>query len=203
MSDQNETIERPKFEGTKVPEAGGIVFGKLYGKTTDKEGNKRVVEYNITSRAETPLQALENLLKTQSYSEKVYHLTPYDPGTKQAPSNTSKPTDEKPVSHNPEKPKGGGTYHIVKIKVEPQEDGKSKVSMFTDMEGMTKYPVLYAVKTPEQLVETFAASGDDWNPEHFESAVSFEVNWDVVWLESDKLNSKGFPYKNITSVRAA
>lgn len=199
MSDQNEEVVRPKFNGIKIPEGGGVVFTKLYGKHDGK-----VIEYNITSRAETPLDALENLLKTQSYAEKVYHLTLYDPGVKQAPKSETPPKQDKPApaSHNAEKPKGGGTFHIVKIKVEPQEDGKSKVSMFTDMEGMTKYPVLYVTKTPEQLAETFAAAGD-WSPWHFESLVSYEVDWEAIWLESDKKNSRGNPYKDITSVRPA
>ncbi len=84
------------------------------------------------------------------------------------------------------------------LEVTPKPDGKAEIKFYA--EGH-KFPDLYATRTVEQWVNML---GGAWAPDDFATAILYEqANITVLWTESDKLNSKGKPYHDLVSLKAA
>lgn len=91
------------------------------------------------------------------------------------------------------------TMHIERMETTPRADGKIDAKFF---QADHKYPDLTAAKTPDSLVAMLAQTGQ-WTPAHFAAAAQFPVKFVVEWVNSDKLNKNGKPYKNIVSIKAS
>ena len=192
-----------------LPEAGGIAWCEIYGKKSDDDGIHDV-KINLTSRGFTAIEALDGLLEALKIAKEKYHLTPYMV-LKQAPkfeavSQTPAlaaaapaviPVANEPVYENVAA-EGTGTFHAVKMTVTPREGGKTKLDFF---EVNHKFPDISAVMAPENLVDLMKLTGE-WTVDHFMKATAFEVKYMIQWRNSDKLNSKGNPYKNIVGITA-
>lgn len=87
--------------------------------------------------------------------------------------------------------------HAVKMKVTPLEDGKVSVDFFA---AGHQYPDVYDRMKPEQLLAMLAPTGA-WTLEHLNHVASYQVSYVVEWEFSERVNSKGNPYKNILAIR--
>jgi hypothetical protein len=87
--------------------------------------------------------------------------------------------------------------HVNKITVVPAADGRATVNFFLPN---AQYATFYLSNRPVgEIISTLSRTGA-WTPQHFSLATEYNVNFSVVWALSEKLNSKGNPYKNIVEV---
>lgn len=101
-------------------------------------------------------------------------------------------------------PAGGTTFRCVRIEVQPQPTGSSKIEFFGNdrKPGGNEFPTLAAYWDAVRAVNMFKETGP-WTEEHFTKAAAYTVNYDVTWVNSDKLNSRGNPYKNVVKITKA
>jgi hypothetical protein len=85
------------------------------------------------------------------------------------------------------------------MEILPQTDGKVQLAFYGPGD---KYARLFHKRTPDELMQ-FLAQTDGWTPDHFKAPGKYEVRYNVTWQESDKMNNKGNPYKNVISVARA
>lgn len=199
----------------ELPEAGGVAWTELWGKKTEEDGVVHDVKINLTSRANTPLQALVDLLAALKTAREEYKLTPYQVRSKppedsrtpvktpfEASTSVSTPLPAPTVSTISNEPvyedieQGEGVIYAVKMSVTPREDGKSKLDFF---ENGHKYPDVSAVMRPENLVELLQNTGA-WTVGHLTKPSTYDVKYEIRWRNSATLNKNGKPYKNIVSV---
>ena len=90
------------------------------------------------------------------------------------------------------------TLDIIKLEIEPQADGKAKLKFYS---AGHKYPDLYSTLPIGNCVALLADVGE-WTQEYFEKAGIYDVEFVAEWKNSDKLNSKGNPYKDIVRLVA-
>lgn len=110
-----------------------------------------------------------------------------------APAAPRTPAPRPPVQSQPAQPKGG-LLNVVKVEIKPRGDGTTQVDLFG---AGRKFADLHLYGDPEALADRFGAG---WQPEHFETPASYNVALKVNWVESEKLNSKGNPYKDVTDI---
>lgn len=213
-------------------ERGGVAWLDIYGQKNDDNGHPHLVKISLTNRAEDAEAALRGLLKAMAVAKNEFKLNPYQPDFNSQPTSrkqepaaaapakvktTRAVTDEEgepDYEDEPEEPKkkaqpaktgaantskSGGRMKIIKIKLTPRDDEKVTVDLFA---AGREYADLHVVKTPDALAEMF---GDDWEP---------EINWDptkakvynvemwATWELSERLNSKGNPYKDVTEIES-
>ena len=199
MEQESEEMQDGHFD--QLPEAGGIAWTELYG---TKDGHD--VKINVTSRGFTSIAALEGLLGCIATASQKYKLKPYRGSAKSAPnSQPAAPTTSAAAPHpvNAPSPAATGSHdttsefvlNIVRFETQPAPGGKTKCSFY---EADRKYPDLYASNTPEHLAEQMSIPGVvDWTPAHFQIAEIYEMDFQIVYKLSPKLNTKGNPYKDI------
>ena len=190
-----------------LPEAGGIAWTEIWGKKTEDDVTHDV-KINLTSRAATPAEALDQLFEALLMAKEKYHMNPFQP-TKAAPGqsapvqNSAAPVvNPAPVSPTTAPaasgttPETNGVFNVVKMTVTPRADGKVKLDFY---EANHKYPDIYSVKTPEAQVAMLANTGE-WTPAHFAQVATYEVNYKVQWRNSENKTSKGNFYKDIVGI---
>lgn len=91
------------------------------------------------------------------------------------------------------------TMQIERMETTPRSDGKVDAKFF---QAGHQYPDLTAAKAPDALVAMLAQTGQ-WTAAHFAAATQYPVKWIIEWVNSDKLNKNGKPYKNIVAIKAA
>lgn len=197
-------METPQVENTNwLPEAGGVAWCELYGKKSDDDG-VHDVKINLTSRAGTPLEALQQLLEALSVANEIYKLTPYIKSAK-APERPTAVESAIAQAVPPSMPQEPVYEDIepqinkiaaVKLVVTPRADGKARLDFY---EAGHQYPDIAAVMSPEQLAALMLPTGA-WTPEHFKTIATYEKNVTVYWKDSQNLNRNGKPYKNIVRV---
>jgi len=97
---------------------------------------------------------------------------------------------------------------IEQLKVSPRDDGKVDLKFFefgARAKGL-KYPAISSSRKPEACVAMMAdvptPDMEAWTIAHFAQAGSYDVSCVLGYTLSDKLNTKGNPYKDIVSIRA-
>lgn len=89
------------------------------------------------------------------------------------------------------------TFTCEHMEIAPRPDGKADVKFFT---AGHKWPDATGVWSPEMAVRMLSGTGG-WTQAHFTQPGNYQMAGTVVeWEASDKLNSKGNPYKNIVRV---
>lgn len=86
---------------------------------------------------------------------------------------------------------------VVKMKVTPLEGGKVSVDFFA---AGHQYADVYDRLDPKQLLAMLAPTGA-WTLEHLAAVATYQVSFVVEWEFSERINSKGNPYKNILAIR--
>jgi len=193
-----------------LPEAGGIAFMTVY------LGN---VPVNVTSRASNPYDAMATLLSSVSLAKHALGIAMERQTTSQPPANPpvvqgsfgppeSVPNATQPdapaqpaipIAANKPAPDGVKEFIAVKFEIVPRADGKAEMKFY---EAGHKFPDLYSVMSLEYCVKNMEKTGE-WTEQHFKQAATYDVNYRVKWKNSDKLNSKGNPYKDIVSIEPA
>jgi hypothetical protein len=79
-----------------IGEAGGIVFGDLWGVAKDKNGVPHKVKWVLTSRAKTTIGALQGMAKGVGHAQKVFHMNPWMPEPEDAPKPSAHPMPKIP-----------------------------------------------------------------------------------------------------------
>jgi len=202
---------RQRYDGVKTEvEAGGIAFCTVYVGS---------LPINVTSRASNPYDAMATLLNAVSLAKKGLNVTVEKQGVvHQAASVTTtasfgpSPFDLPPASSQhdapaqaagsqPSAPAADGVQEFIATKFEivPRADGKAEMKFYADGH---KFPDLYSVMNTEYCIKNMAATGA-WTEQHFKQVATYDVNYRVKWKNSDKLNSKGNPYKDLISVEPA
>lgn len=127
-------------------------------------------------------------------------------------SPPAKATEQpKPAADGP-KPAGAGqakppidtsinTMEIAKVKVEPQADGKIKIGLFA--KGHQYADLFINAANYEAALKLLANTGYEWDAEYLNKVAEYDMHFFADWRNSDKLNSKGNPYKNVVALRSA
>jgi hypothetical protein len=95
--------------------------------------------------------------------------------------------------------------HAVKMDVKPRAvDAGAEQRVDLQFFGENhKYADLYFPnRTIDDCIKLLKEVGD-FKPEHLANTQTYSVNYRIGWVESEKLNSKGKPYKNIVWVQKA
>lgn len=204
-----------------LPEAGAIVYGKLWAK--DKDGNI-IGELTLTTRGFTARQALDHMMDGIAYGKRKYRLSldnpaktpqaapaarpataangtpppPAQPGSIPAQGRPPIPPPPAPPQPPAQPPQGGGTFNICKVEVAPRADGKVDLKFY---EANHKYPDIYTARSAEDACTLLAPCGG-FVPEHFSAAATYNIACLIDW-KPGKTNSRGNPYKDIVTLRAA
>ena len=91
--------------------------------------------------------------------------------------------------------------HAVHMTVEPKAGGKVNVNFFGNdkLQPHNKYADIYITRTLDQLEKDMPFL----DPETFEDAAEYTVDLLVGYTLSDKLNTKGNPYKDVQYIQQA
>jgi hypothetical protein len=209
MSEQMESVEVKNDNTPLLPEAGGVAWVDLFGLKSDDQGVKHLVKISLTQRSSSSAEALEGLLATMRLAGEKYKLAPYQISTTPAPAPvavkpapaTAKPAPAPAVTTVD----GDIVMRVVKIDVLPQPGGKTKVSFYGDTftKPVDKFPTISSTRAPDQHAAVFSALGEEYNdPDIFEEAVSWTLTCGLIYRLSEKLDSKGNPFKDLVRLTA-
>ena len=107
-------------------------------------------------------------------------------------------TPGKAVSKEISPERKSGVFEIVKVSVEMREDGRPQVKFY---QAGHQWPDNTAVMKPEQFAKMFEPLGAEWTEEDFTKNGVFEgISFKLHWTESEKVNTKGNRYKNVTKL---
>ena len=95
---------------------------------------------------------------------------------------------------------GLNTLEVVKVLVTPKPDSKVELQLFG---AGHQYADLYHNGTVSQVLTALGGTGLVWKQEMLTVANEFHVNFFADWRNSEKMNSKGKPYKNIVGYRSS
>ena len=211
----NEELLQQMYDHNKaMGEAGGIAFCELWGVSTDEDGVKHHVRINVTARDLNSTSALRQLMETIKFAKEEYKMKPYQPNfgsvskPKTEPVGNSDPfpavqeaakpaVQTNPATNRPVPAEGVNAFHCTRLVVS-QYNGKAKLDFYS---AGRKYAELTSYVAPEQAgawFQPFGLTSDD-----FFGSGEHTVSLKVLWKNSDKLNSKGNPYKNVVSIEAA
>lgn len=173
--------------------AGAWVISKVWSKTG--------IPIDVKASGPDTASAIDDLYKGIKHGIENFGWLLEQPGapkmqtTDKAPASTPAPT-------GPAQPANVdtsvNTMEIKKVKVEPQPDGKIKVAMFA--EGH-KYADLYMTQNLDRTLEALNGTGYEWTAEYLSKTAEYDMAFFADWRNSEKLNSKGNPYKNVIALR--
>lgn len=191
-----ELYQQLKDLNQAMGEAGGIAFCELWGVSTDEDGVKHPVKINVTARDLNSASALRQLMTTIKIAKEEYHLKPY----LSTSGSVSKPATAavNASTGRPEKSTEGAQVFNCNKLVVSQYNGKAKLDFYATGR---RYAELTSYVTPEQAGAWFQPFG--LTSQNFTGSGEFAVNVNVTWVNSDKLNSKGNPYKNVLKIDGA
>lgn len=186
------------------------------------DGKQFKIKVGLSTRAATPEDAFTKLIEAVNKLEVKYNsFTPYNPDEFRVVTNGNKVTEPQkapatqapapagakpapapaPASATPAPATpatGGGAVEVNRVTVTPNAEGKVKIEFW---KTGRKYPELQATWTPERAAELFAKLDASWTAAHFQAATAYDATFTVVWENSQNLNSKGNPYKNVIDLR--
>jgi hypothetical protein len=159
--------------------------------------DNELVRFQVTSRygsspekivktTEAAIEAYKELRAAHPLPEKVAAPAPVAPAAAPAKQTVTTPA-----------PTGTQTLLIKKMKVEPQPDGKVKLALFS--EGH-KYADLFMSMGLDATLKALDGTGQAWEAKHLSVAAEFDVSFYADWKNSDKLNTRGNPYKNVIAL---
>ena len=191
-------------------EAGGVAFAQIRH-IREVDGGTEVLEVNLTGRGRNAREAFENLGDCLKYAQKqgwsAYRKVNELPVKAQAkaPAKAGPVTPVKAVATSAVSASGSpaqyssGIFHVTKLEVTPRADGKVTLGFF---EPGHKWADITKVCTVDVAISTLAPLGD-FTEEHLRvPAVFDDIFAEIRWIDSENLNSKGKPYKNIVEIKA-
>ena len=212
--------EIPEFQYLEdLGEAGGVAFTSLRHYRYSEDGDVEMLEISITGRGRNAREAFENLGDVINYAKgkgwnpyKKVSSAPAMQKAQAAPSVPSVPAvpavpavatgaSPAPVPSNEPVlvPLEENVINAVKLVVTPRPEGKVSLAFFS--EGH-KWADITKVCSIEQAIATLAPIGG-FTAQHLQAVATYEpISARISWVESEKLNSAGNPYKNIVSITA-
>ena len=202
-------VTEPKFT-----EAPGIAFTKLFWQHDGQSG-----EINLTCRANSPSEALEYLWQTMIDAKKRYGFSLLDPSIQKGPGKVSDiqtptnqrianvgidkkvapvPAGTKQVDATPKNQEQNGIIQAVLLEIQPVKDGKISLNWLASGH---KYADIYTTRTAEKALELLQSFGEAWDESHLLAYGKYDVAHNVYYRLSDKMNTKGNPYKDIVEIR--
>lgn len=164
--------------------------------------SKSGIAIDVKASGVNTAAAIEDLYKGMAYGMETFGWkTEQDapkPATQPAAPSAPAPHPQSIVGNMPVQDTSINTMEIKRVKVEPQPDGKIKVSLFADGH---KWPDLYMTQKLDATLKALAQTGYEWTPEFLSKVSEYDMSFYADWRNSDKLNSKGNPYKNIVAFR--
>jgi hypothetical protein len=118
-----------------------------------------------------------------------------------APTQAAPPLAPAPAAPAPSAPDQKPLYvlNATKMQIVQRPDGKVQLDFFLNDER--KYSDLRWQDTPENTLRFLGRVGG-WAAEHLRGAGTYTINYDITWQYSDRLNTKGNPYRNIVGIAA-
>jgi hypothetical protein len=102
------------------------------------------------------------------------------------------------VESETEYPAARNTLFAAKMQVKPREDDRADLIFFA---AGHKYGDLYFTnRTIEDCIKLLNDVGQ-YKAEDLLKTITYNVNYEVEWIESEKLNAKNHPYKDIVKVK--
>lgn len=186
-------------------EAPSVVFTQLYGL---KSG--QIVQFNLTVRAMTPEEAIDGILRGIKHAEEKYKLNTVRPETgipgPSAPADPNSRFSNAAIPGAPAAPAApaapsngngqNGYIHAIKLEIVPSADGKVALKWYAQGH---QYPDITSVRQADKALEMLRSTGD-WTENHVKAVGTYQVRHKIAWRESEKTNSKGNHYKDITSL---
>ena len=198
-------------------EAGGVAFTSLRHYRYTEDGEAEMLEVSITGRGRTAREAFENLVDVLRYAKskgweaykkvsgapaKPKAATPAAPAVAPVAPAVAPvaPVVQKPVEPVYEDIQGQENVLVAtKLVVTPRPDGKVSLAFFADGH---KWADITKVCSVSDAVKTLAPLGG-FTAAHLAVTTTYEpILANITWVESEKKNSAGNPYKNIVSITA-
>ena len=223
-----EQIEEPvtakfmQFTPEEMPEAGGVSFAVLRGARTEN-GVTSVCEVNLTGRGRNSLEALDNLIEGIKYAKEKYHLTawreiasvPQHPTIPSAivppvnntattnaaslPGAVETTTNQPAQTPQPAGDNGSQLFHADKMVIKPRADGKTLIEFWG---ANRKFADVSQVWTFENAVKNLQSLGA-FTLQHVQTLSEYPISANICFVFSDKKNTAGNPYKNVTVITKA
>lgn len=204
MTDNTLTTNQPSAPDS-FNEAPAVVFTQLYGLKENQ-----IVQFNLTVRAETPEAAMDGIIRGIQYAHEHYKLSTVRPETgipgpgpvnaPASPANAPTPAGAPAAPANGNGNGNGagmnGYIHAVKLEVVPSADGKVALKWYG---AGHQYPDITSTRPADKVLELLRATGD-WTEDHIKMVGTYQVRHKIAWRESEKMNSKGKPYRDIVSI---
>ncbi len=95
------------------------------------------------------------------------------------------------------------TMRVIRLSIQPDADDETKTrAQLWEREKAEGhiYPDLTIAGPIERVLKALQGTGG-WTAELMRVAKGYTVAWDVDWVESEKKNAKGYPYKNVVAIR--
>ena len=124
------------------------------------------------------------------------------PKVEVAPSDIPAPAEP---HYEPVPEKEEMVLHAVKMEVKPravEEGAEQRVDLQFFGENHKYADLYFPNRTIDDCIKLLKDVGA-YKTEHLNKAKTYTVNYRIGWVESEKLNSKGKPYKNIVWVQKA
>lgn len=199
-------------------EAGGVAFTSLRHYRYNDDGETEMLEVSITGRGRSAREAFDNLGDVIRYAKSkgwtaykkvsgapakpqvAVPSVPAAPVAPAVPAVPAAPVVQKPVEPVYEPLQGQENVVVAtKLVVTPRPDGKVSLAFFS--EGH-KWADITKVCSVADAVKTLAPIGG-FTAEHLQALTTYEpISAQITWVESEKKNSAGNPYKNIVSITA-
>lgn len=164
--------------------------------------SKAGVLIEVKTSGENGIAAVDDLYATISHGiEKYEWQTEQGSAPKiTTPTPVQTTTNPAPAAKSSADVGAVNTMEIVKVAIAPQADGKIKIGLF---EAGHKYPDLYMTLGLDAALKALANTGYEWTAEYLSKSSEYDMHFFADWRNSEKLNSKGNPYKNVVVLRSA
>jgi len=108
------------------------------------------------------------------------------------------PAGTKQVDATPKNQEQNGIIQAVLLEIQPVKDGKISLNWLASGH---KYADIYTTRTAEKALELLQSFGEAWDESHLLAYGKYDVAHNVYYRLSDKMNTKGNPYKDIVEIR--
>lgn len=226
MTEEVQEVKEVKEEAVpfdlleNLGEAGGVAFTSLRHYRYNDDGEVEMLEVSVTGRGRNAREAFDNLGDVIKYAiakgwnpYKKISSAPARVKAQEAPVGQAVPAVPAVPAGNPKAPAPApatsnepvlvpleeNVINATKLVVTPRPDGKVSLAFFA--EGH-KWADITKVCSIEQAIATLAPIGG-FTAEHLQAVATYEpISAHISWVESEKLNAAGNPYKNIVAITA-
>lgn len=207
-----EEVEEAQPESVPVAESLPYNYQEAPGSANTYLMTPQGARIQLTARASTPRQALDELVAAMDYAQKAHGIlaealarpqtSDVFSGAFAAPKTAPKPTAPQ-TNAVPPKPadeyKSMNPYPAKTMEIELSSSG---IKLLFKAENRRYADVTVFRKDPKNLVSLFQI-GKQITPEQLSKPGAYSVNYLVHWENSTNVDQNGKPYKNVTKITPA